>query len=74
MQQRQLIRRLARKSKVSEAVAADSIDKVVHAIVSRLRRKQVAEVPGIAKLQPKRNGGIAVNPSNTGKEQGNAGS
>jgi len=74
MKQRLLIRRLARKAKVSEAAAADSIDQILHRILSRLRRKQEAEVPGIARLIPEADGGVAVCPPKRGRERGNAGS
>ena len=34
--QRSLVRRLARRARVSEAVAADSIDQLVHQLIERL--------------------------------------
>ena len=74
MKQRQLIQRLARKANVSEAVAADTLDQVLHRILSRLRRKQEAEVPGIARLLPESGGKLTVCPPKEGKERGNAGS
>ena len=62
MIQRQLIRRLARQADVSEATAADSLDQMVHGIVSRLRRREPAEVPGVAKLVPQPDGGVKALP------------
>lgn len=62
MLQRQLIRRLARQAQVSEAVAADSLDKMIHDVLRRLRRKERAEVPGVAALQPRRDGYVEAIP------------
>ncbi len=62
MIERHLIRRLARKAAVSEGLAADSLDQLVHDIVRRLRRKESAEVPGVAKLVPQADGRVEALP------------
>ncbi len=62
MMARQLIRKLARQAQVSEAQAADSLDKLVHGIVQRLRRKEPADVPGVARLVPRDDGRVEALP------------
>jgi hypothetical protein len=47
-----VIRKLAKSSSVSAAEAADQIDKFVHDLRRKLKRGQVASVPGVGKLSP----------------------
>jgi len=47
MKQSSLIRRLARETGVTPAVAADQLDHLVAGIVGRLRRGQPARIPGL---------------------------
>lgn len=62
MIERHLIRRLARQAAVSEALAADSLDQMVHKIMRRLKRKEEVEVPGVAKLVPQPDGSVEAIP------------
>ena len=43
---------LAKQSRVSRAVAADRIDRVVHRIMTRLRKGESARVPGLGQFAP----------------------
>lgn len=72
MNERQLIRRLARRSKVSEATAADSLDQVVHGILTRLKQKQPAHIPGVATLVPHADGSVAALPAKPHLERDDA--
>ncbi len=54
MRKQELARRLARRSGVTPAEAADELDRVVHRIVSRLRRGERAELPGLGMFRPGR--------------------
>ena len=47
-----VIRQLAKKSSVSPAEAADQIDKFIHDVRRKLKRGEIASVPGIGKLAP----------------------
>ncbi|MBK9167854.1 MAG: HU family DNA-binding protein [Bryobacterales bacterium] len=47
-----LARRLARQSSLTEAEAADRIDRVVNRIVARLRKGQAAPLPGLGQFVP----------------------
>jgi len=53
MQREDLAQELAREASLPEGVARDEIDKLVHRIVTRLRRGQRVELPGLGKLIPK---------------------
>jgi nucleoid DNA-binding protein len=52
MKKSEIAKRLARRAGVSKAEAADQLDRVVHDILSRLRRGQPAELPGLGKFLP----------------------
>ena len=45
---------MAKQSGVSPAEAADQLDRVVHQIVSRLRKGEQAQLPGLGKFTPGR--------------------
>lgn len=60
--QRRLIKKLARRADVSEAIAADSLDKLVYQIVQKLRSGQPAHVPGLATLIQKSDGRVEAVP------------
>jgi nucleoid DNA-binding protein len=47
-----LARKIAKRSSLSPAAAADEIDKVVHSVIRKLRRGESATVPGVGTLQP----------------------
>jgi len=50
MKKPEIARRLARQSGLSRAQAADELDRVVHRILSNLRRGQEVALPGLGKL------------------------
>ncbi len=52
MKKLELARRLARKSGVSPAEAADELDRVIHHILSELRKGQAVPLPGLGKFRP----------------------
>lgn len=52
MNRTQMAKRLARQSHISPAQAADQIDRLVHDIVSRLRKGEAAAVPGLGNFKP----------------------
>lgn len=56
MKKPQLAKRLAKRSGVSEAEAADTLDRVVHEIVSNLRNGQTVQLPGLGRFTPGRKG------------------
>ena len=45
-----LIRRLAKRSGITRAQAADQIHNIIHDLVSRLKRGETARLPGVGKL------------------------
>ena len=51
MKKSDIARRLARQTGLSPAEAADRLDGVVHGILSELRRRGEAELPGLGKLK-----------------------
>jgi nucleoid DNA-binding protein len=44
---RPLVRRLAKHKKVSKAAAADELDRVIHDVLTRLRRGERVRIPGL---------------------------
>jgi nucleoid DNA-binding protein len=54
MKQEQIARILARESRISNDEAARQIDRVVHRIVTRLRRGHPVPLPGLGKFSPGR--------------------
>ena len=47
-----LAKRLSKQNRVSQAEAADHLDRVIHQIVSTLRKGQAAPLPGLGKFTP----------------------
>ena len=47
-----LARRLARQSSLTQAEAADRIDRVVNRIVAKLRKGESASLPGLGEFRP----------------------
>ncbi len=43
---------LAKQSRVSRATAADHIDRVVHRIITKLRKGEAVRVPGLGQFEP----------------------
>lgn len=52
MRKAEIAKRLARQSGVSNAEAADQLDRVVHQILSKLRRGKPAPLPGLGRFTP----------------------
>ena len=52
MKKPQLAKRLARRSGVSRAEAADQLDRVVNEILSNLRSGQAVPLPGLGRFVP----------------------
>lgn len=52
MRKPELAKRLARQSGVSNAEAADQLDRVVHEILSKLRKGKTAPFPGLGLFTP----------------------
>ncbi|HTM49886.1 MAG TPA: HU family DNA-binding protein [Bryobacteraceae bacterium] len=52
MNKSDLATRLARRTRLSKAEAADQLDRVIHQIVTRLRQGQPAALPGLGRFCP----------------------
>lgn len=52
MKKPEIARRLARQSGVTQAEAADQLDRVVHQILAKLRRGQPVPLPGLGRFTP----------------------
>ncbi len=63
MKKPELARRLAKRSGITKAEAADELDRVVHRIVANLRRGKAAPLPGLGKLTTGPDGEIRFDPS-----------
>lgn len=62
MKKLQLARRLARKSGLSQAEAADELDRVIHRIVAGLRKGQPVPLSGLGRFRPDRGCGVQFEP------------
>ncbi len=58
MNKAEIVNRLAVQSGITRAEAADQLDRVVHDIIARLRRKRVAPLPGLGLFKLGPNGSI----------------
>jgi nucleoid DNA-binding protein len=52
MKKPEIAKRLARQAGVSNAEAADQLDRVVHQILSKLRKGESAPLPGLGRFTP----------------------
>ena len=52
MRKPEIAKRLARQAGVSNAEAADQLDRVVHQILSKLRKGKPAPFPGLGQFTP----------------------
>jgi len=59
MKKAELAKRMARRSGVSKAQAADRLDRVVYQILEKLRRGQEAPLPGLGKFRVGSDGRIS---------------
>jgi nucleoid DNA-binding protein len=62
MKKPDIAKRMARESGVSEAEAADRLDRVVNQILSNLRRGRPAPLPGLGKFTSSPDGVIGFKP------------
>jgi len=58
MKKPEIAQRIARHGKVTRAEAADELDRVVHQILTSLRRGESAELPGLGSFRPASGGRI----------------
>jgi len=58
MRKPEITKRMARQSGVSQAEAADRLDRVVHQILSNLRKGKPAPLPGLGKFTQAADGSI----------------
>ena len=63
MRKQDLAKRLAKRSGISPAEAADELDRVVHRIVSGLRKGEAVPLPGLGKFKPGRDWQFEFDPS-----------
>ncbi len=59
MKKPEIAKRLVRQSGESRGEAADRVDRVVHQIVSKLRRGEEAPLPGLGKFTVGKDGRVA---------------
>lgn len=52
MRKEQLAKQLAKESKISNAAAADQLDRIVSALLTRVRKGQSASLPGLGTFHP----------------------
>jgi nucleoid DNA-binding protein len=62
MKKPDIARQLARRSRVSQAEAADRLDSVLHKILRDLRDRKEAALPGVGKFRHKPDGSVAFEP------------
>jgi nucleoid DNA-binding protein len=52
MKKQDIAKRIARKSRVSPAAAADRLDRLIHDILTELKRGNPVSLPGLGTLTP----------------------
>ncbi len=62
MKKQEIAKRIAKESGLSEAEAADRLDRVVHHILASLKRGRSTPLPGIGKFTTTADGGIRLEP------------
>jgi nucleoid DNA-binding protein len=62
MKKLEIARRLARQSGISQAAAADELDRVVHRILTNLRKGRDTPVPGLGVFAPGPDGSVLFHP------------
>jgi len=67
MRKPELAARLADTTHISHAQAADHLDRIVNAILRKLRRGKEVSLPGLGRLKPARTGGVRFEPSRRGR-------
>ena len=69
MKKTEIAKRMARRSGVSEAEAADQLDRVVYQILDKLRRGKEAPLPGLGRFHVGRNGKISFQREDSGRDE-----
>lgn len=64
---KQVIRQLAKRSSVTQAEAADQIDRYIHDVLQKLRKGQRVPVPGVGVISPGRNSQLMKESNATAK-------
>jgi nucleoid DNA-binding protein len=62
MRKAELARKIAQQAKLSEAAAADQLDRVLHRILKDLKRGRTVRLPGLGTLTPGRASGFRFTP------------
>jgi nucleoid DNA-binding protein len=62
MKKPEIARQLARQSRISTAAAADELDRVVHRILTNLRKGRDTPVPGLGVFAPGPDGAVLFHP------------
>ena len=62
MRKPEIAKRLARQAGLSKAEAADQLDRVVHQIISKLRKGKIAPFPGLGQFTPGPRGSFQFKP------------
>lgn len=62
MRKPDIARQLARRSRVSQAEAADRLDRILHEILSDLRKGRETALPGLGKFTHGPDGQVAFEP------------
>lgn len=62
MKKPDIAKRMARRAGVTQAEAADRLDRVIHSILLRLRRGQEANLPGLGRLKQSPGGAVWLEP------------
>ena len=58
MKKQEIAKRIARQSRVTQAQAADHLDRIVFLILSNLRKGKATPLPGLGKFIPSEDGNI----------------
>lgn len=66
MKKQDIAERLARKARVSPAAAADRLDKLIHDILTELKRGNQVALPGLGTLTPGEQLGMRFDPAKPG--------
>jgi nucleoid DNA-binding protein len=70
MKKPEIAKDMARESGVTEAEAADRLDRVVHDILARLRSGKSATLPGLGRFRPEAGGRVRFEPAKGGSRRG----
>lgn len=62
MNKAELARRIARQAKLTDAAAADRLDRVLHRILKELKKGRPVKLPNLGTLVPDRTAGFRFTP------------